>query len=341
MVSEVSNPLAAKLRAWAGQVAVPRILHELRWPEPPEAVLLVGSVATELCVDDSDVDVVFVCAPSAYERASAGQPWAQGRPSETRLEHTQVHYFATTQGMVQSCLQSLNDNAFYVYGTARLLSGDAAVLQALTNLVGLPELRKARLEGRLDMLLRRRGALERCCRTAESLTLARMSLEVVSLALKVTALVDDVPFDPRKRLLQTSLQGPVGRRLARSFDMLIAQASAWVARSENRDFHAGVASVCARPLRTGHRSGLRGRACSIRIAGRWRTDLGLGRGHCTTHGRNDGCPKSCPVFRFRRRGSLPTFALSGLRQRLPSGRVGGTIRGHSAFGAHFLRHHAI
>jgi len=64
------------------------------------------------------------------------------------------------------------------------------------------------------MLLRRRNALHAVIADGDIIVIARVCLELISLCMKVCALIDDVPFTPRKRFFQTALAGPLGRELA-------------------------------------------------------------------------------------------------------------------------------
>jgi hypothetical protein len=64
------------------------------------------------------------------------------------------------------------------------------------------------------MLLRRVRALRPCVQDGDVVATAKISLEVITLCLKVIALLDEVPFDPRKRLFKTAMSGILGMRLA-------------------------------------------------------------------------------------------------------------------------------
>jgi len=226
-----------RLREWAAHVALPFVLEAERLSPRCVSVLLVGSAATGHCREDSDVDLAILCRPRLYQRVSQGKPWANGRPTETRLDGRQLHYFVQSVEAVQHDLQALDDKAHYMYGTALpLLDGSSLYVDRIAPLAGPEAFRKARLEGKLDMLLRRLGALRAYALEGEPLVLSQISLEVVSLALKVVALLDAVPFDPRKRLMETALSGSLGRRMKRAFSGALLCASAWRPGNPNRLF---------------------------------------------------------------------------------------------------------
>lgn len=226
-----------RLREWAAHVALPFVIEAEKLPRRSVSVLLIGSAATGRCREDSDVDLAILCQPRLYQRLCQGKPWANGRPTEVHLGDMQLHYFPQSVEAVQQALQALDDHAHYTYGTALPLVDRSSLYgDRIAPLAGSEAFRKARLEGKLDMLLRRLAALRACALEGEPLVLCRMSLEVVSLALKTVALIDGVPFDPRKRLMETALSGPLGRRLKPAFSTALLCASAWRPGKPNRLF---------------------------------------------------------------------------------------------------------
>ena len=84
-----------------------------------------------------------------------------------------------------------------------------------------PTIRASRLQGKLDMLGRRRCVLDMCFARQDAIVVAKVCLELVVLAAKVCALLDEVPFDPRKRLLTTSLNGPIGTQARRDITQML------------------------------------------------------------------------------------------------------------------------
>jgi hypothetical protein len=212
-------------------------------------------VATGFCRETSDVDIALLCDVATYARISAGKPWPQGRPTEVQLGPQGLHYYAESFDAVLVRLETLDDACLYTYGTARVLRDPEALFERnVAPAIRRPGLRKERLEGKLDMLLRRTKALAGAAREqANALVLAKMSLEVVSLALKVIALLDDVPFDPRKRLVETALVGPLGRGMATDVAELIQTACQWPARG--RVFLDHLTDLCRRLSQAANQAG--------------------------------------------------------------------------------------
>ena len=192
------------------------------------AFVLVGSVATGLCQEDSDVDIALICDQDMYEVISKGTRWVAGRPTEVTVNHTQLHYYGVTFEQITGRLQDLDDVYLYVYTHAIVLQDKRGnYTRRLSKMLSAdPGVRKQRIEGKLDMLLRRSRALKSCIQGGDPVAVAKVSLEAITLCLKVIALLDDVPFDPRKRLFKTAVSGPLGTRLAEDIRQLFHELGA-------------------------------------------------------------------------------------------------------------------
>ena len=179
------------------------------------AFILVGSVATGLCRKDSDVDIALVCDNDIYKAISVGYEWNKGRPSEARIEDIQLHYYGIRLDEIKTRLRELDDVYLYVYSNTIVLqdTGNRYTRSLGGFLSSVPEIRGKRIEGKLDMLLRRSRALQHCLAERDILTIGKVCLELITICLKLTALLDDVPFDPRKRLFKTAMSGKLGQCL--------------------------------------------------------------------------------------------------------------------------------
>ncbi len=203
------------------------------------AYVVVGSVATGLCTRTSDIDVAIVGDAATYEELTKDPAWpttfTQEQPAvgdrppggdwpcQTMVDGVPLQFYCTTFEWIQGGLQDLRDTYIYHYGTAVVLQ-DAGerygqLLGALRS--AAPEFRRQRLEGKLDLLRRRYAALEASLRYLDIMAATQTGLEMITLAVKVTALLDDVPFDPRKRLFFTGLAGRLGYQLENSFRQMV------------------------------------------------------------------------------------------------------------------------
>ncbi len=187
------------------------------------AYVLVGLAASGLYHTPPELEVAVVADETAYAAISQHPAWAGGHAWETVLDGVPFQYYCVTRERIEAGLRELRDSYVYRYGNAVVLRDPggqcAKFLEGLR--AALPQFRKQRLEGKLDMLRRRFPAYEAALRDGDAMTAAAVGLELITLAVKVTALLDDVPFDPRKRLLQAALVGRMGYRVEGSVQKLI------------------------------------------------------------------------------------------------------------------------
>ena len=204
------------------------------------SLVLVGSAATGTCREDSDIDIAVVCDERTFACISAGTEWASGRPSEVEVSGIQLHYYGITFDTIELRLRDLHDAYIYLYSSAVALHDpeDCYVRRLYGLLAGDPDLRRQRVEGKLDMLLRRSRALDACLEEGDILTIGRVCLEIIALCVKVSALLDDTPFDPRKRLFGTGLAGRLGRRLEKDIRRLFAEIGGLADLASAEDFQA-------------------------------------------------------------------------------------------------------
>ena len=178
--------------------------------------VLVGSAATGLCRENSDVDLALVCDEEIYKIISSNTPWDKERPSEIIIKDVRLHYYGISFEKILSKLSDLDDIAFYIYLNVVILEDKKNKYQEeiLDKFKNNYEVRKQRIEGKMDMLLRRSKALNYAIEYNDRLVIAKIVLEIMNLILKVIALLDDVQFDPRKRLYNTALTGTLGQNLS-------------------------------------------------------------------------------------------------------------------------------
>jgi hypothetical protein len=229
--------------------------------------VLVGSAATGLCRPDSDVDIAIVCDEETCSAISEGRPWASGRPAEVTIDGTQVHFFARTFRQIEGRLRELDDDHLYQYGGSLILRDpNGRFADCLGRLVSdAADIRRQRLEGKLDMLLRRSRALDQCLAAGDVMTIGRVCFELITLSLKVIALLDDVPFDPRKRLFAMALKGELGSRMEGTMRRLFAgvgelgevrEESGFADLSFPRELHEIVSILSEEARKQGFRVGL-------------------------------------------------------------------------------------
>jgi len=195
--------------------------------------MLVGSVATGQDDQNSDVDIAVVCERGVYDSISGSTDWDQGRPTEQQLDGVQLQYYGISFEQIEKRLSELDDAYLYVYSNAiALRDPNGQYFGRLKPLLaGSPGVRKSRIEGKLDMLIRRAHAMRQAIETGDIISIAQVCLELLRRSLELVALLDRIEFDPRKRLFMTALRGELGRELESAFRRLVSSLG------ELGDFH--------------------------------------------------------------------------------------------------------
>ncbi len=200
--------------------------------------LLVGSVATGFCREGSDIDIAVVCDEETYRSISMGTSWEFGRPSEAKIDGVKLHYYAVSFEKIESKFKELDDAYIYVYSNVIILHDPenqyTRWFSGLTT--DLSDLRKKRLENKLNMLLRRSRALKSALLERDPYSIARICFELIGLCLMAIALLDNIPFDPRKRLFTTALKGKLGKKIEGKIRCLFSSLGTLAELRDDSDF---------------------------------------------------------------------------------------------------------
>lgn len=212
-----------RLYAFAKNIAYPFIREQPFYADNADrcSVLLVGSTATGLCSESSDVDICILCNECVFENIANGTHWVSGRPSEVRIADTQLHYYAISYERLLEKLNGLDDISFYVYGTAIPFCDESGLFEKLKETIHSAQLYSARKEKAYDVLTRRNRAMRAIFKQeSDPLMRMRIALEMIEHVLTATALSDNVLFDVRKRFFSTALTGTNGDVLKARIEML-------------------------------------------------------------------------------------------------------------------------
>lgn len=178
------------------------------------SILLVGSTATGLCDENSDIDICLLCDDETFSKLSVNTNWETGKPTQIRMDNIQVHYYAVPVGDIIRKLSDYDDSAFYVYGTAVPFHDGPGFYQEIKRFIDDDNVKVVRFEKSTDMLIRRRRALDKVLSIAKDpIMRAEIGIEIIRLILKSAALKDGIHFDPRKRLFETALNGVTGQSI--------------------------------------------------------------------------------------------------------------------------------
>lgn len=176
--------------------------------------LLVGSTATGLCSEYSDVDICLLCPQDVFDKISMNTNWVNGRPTEIIIEGIQLHYYAISVDTIINKIKSMDDITFYIYRTAIALNDNSGMFIRIQELIENNDLNKNRKIAAFDILTRRNRALKQVLsQEKDPIIRLRMSLEIIEHLLKAIALTDNLQFDIRKRLYITALLGQHGQNL--------------------------------------------------------------------------------------------------------------------------------
>ena len=230
-----------KLKTFAFEKAYPYIIEQpvINDHLPDISFILVGSSATGLCTEDSDVDICLICGQNVYDIISVGTRWKEGRPTEVILDGTQLHYYAVSVEEVDKKIAAMDDQACYVYGNAIVINDRADRYRPIAEKIHSPELLSQRFEKEYDMLKRRRGAVRSVLyKDTDPMLRLRIGTEIIERLLKCIALFDGREYDPRKRLYQTALQGMTGEVLKTYVDTMISLSGAICQASDQKKIDA-------------------------------------------------------------------------------------------------------
>ena len=214
-----------KLKAFAFEKAYPYIIKQpvIREFLSEIVFILVGSSATGLCNEESDVDICLLCPREVYDSISAGTRWKEGRPTEVILDGTQLHYYAVSVEELDDKIAEMDERACYVYGNAIVIKDIADRYKRIAEKIHLPEMLKQRFDKEFDMLKRRYGAVRSVlCKDTDPMLRLELGTEIVGRLLKCIALYDGREYEPRKRLYQTALLGSTGILLKSYVDTMIS-----------------------------------------------------------------------------------------------------------------------
>lgn len=226
-----------KLIAFAFEKAYPYILEQAIIKDHLSKIsfILVGSAATGLCNDESDVDICLICDQNTYDTIAAGTRWLNGRPTEVMIEGTQLHFYGISTENLNRKISDLDYQTFYVYANAIVINDAAGQYKQIEERICNPDLQSKRLKSEVDMLGRRKNALHYVLNSdTDPMVRIELCTELLKRLLICVALFDGRECDSRKRPYRTALLGNTGIELTPKIDEMFALLSV-VCNSENHE----------------------------------------------------------------------------------------------------------
>jgi hypothetical protein len=204
-----------RMLRFAESLCAPHLLQLPRFSPCADRLILlaVGSVADGFCNERSDIDIAVVTDDVTYQEIATGTEWSQGKPSEATVDGMPVHFYGTTLSEIKERLAALEDFAIYSYLSARVLRDPHGEYAAMIDALDLDDMRARRTERSAADLTRRLTVFDKQPSSYDPLTLTALAAELTKLLVRTIALLDDVPFDPRKRPVLTGLSGQLGDEL--------------------------------------------------------------------------------------------------------------------------------
>ncbi len=234
-----------KLLSFTHNIALPYILELPLLQEYLNEIdiLLVGSAATGLCTEKSDVDICILCSGTIYSKISKDTNWSQGRPSKIVINEIQLHYYAINVEVIKKSICQHNDLSYYIYSTAKILYKKGNHFDELRTCMDSYLSSKKRITLTYNKLTSRRRALDSIFADSDDPVL-RISivLEILELVLYNIANMDRIAYNRRKRLYKTSLRGKLGQLLKPKIDSLVKLVSL-VSDSNQSDFVSTFLSI--------------------------------------------------------------------------------------------------
>ncbi len=213
-----------KLMGFAKKEALEFILtlDELQIYKEQIDILLVGSTATGLCCEKSDVDICILCEDEILDIISKDNGWNKGKPTELIIDGIQLHYYATSFSEINEKLNDDNDSIHYLYSTGVILYERCDEYNKLKLSLDKLSRNDERDKKIINKLTTRRKALRSVFdHSIDPILRMKMAIEIIELLLVATAAVDKLAYDKRKRIYQTTLKGNLGNKIKKEIDKLV------------------------------------------------------------------------------------------------------------------------
>ena len=181
--------------------------------------ILVGSAATGLCNDESDVDICLICDQETFDTISVGTRWLNGSPTEVIIDGTQLHFYGISTENLNRKISDLDYQTFYVYANAIVINDAAGQYKHIEEMICNPDLQSQRLTSEVDMLGRRKNALHYVLNSdTDPMVRIELCVELLKRMLICVALFDGRECDSRTRPYRTALLGSTGIELTPKID---------------------------------------------------------------------------------------------------------------------------
>lgn len=202
-----------KLYTFAKFVACPyvRNLDAVRPHLYNVSIVLVGSVATGICSEKSDVDLCVLCTRKIYNEIFPLIEWNSGKYMELTISGIKTRYYLGCIEDVCDGLLKNDDLIFYLYNYAKVLDDISGAYKNLRKFIAEQQIIAKRKKHVNNSMIKRRRALTKYLDMyTDPFGRLMVAQDTIRTLLRAIASYDNIPFDPKKHPYHTALAGSTG-----------------------------------------------------------------------------------------------------------------------------------
>lgn len=202
-----------KLYTFAKFVACPyvRNLDAVRPHLYNVSIVLVGSVATGICSEKSDVDLCVLCTRKIYNEIFPLIEWNSGKYMELTISGIKTRYYLECIEDVCDGLLKNDDLIFYLYNYAKVLDDISGAYKNLRKFIAEQQIIAKRKKHVNNSMIKRRRALTKYLDMyTDPFGRLMVAQDTIRTLLRAIASYDNIPFDPKKHPYHTALAGSTG-----------------------------------------------------------------------------------------------------------------------------------
>lgn len=186
------------------------------------SIILVGSVATGICSEKSDVDLCILCTKKTYDEIYPAIEWNAGKYMELTISGIKTRYYLECIEDVCDGLLKNDDLTFYLYNHARVLDDISGAYKNLKKFIAEQQIIQKRKKHVHNAMLKRRRALTKYLDMyTDPFGRLMVAQDTIRTLLRAIASYDNLPFDPKKHPYHTALAGQTGKILKPCMDDLL------------------------------------------------------------------------------------------------------------------------
>lgn len=186
------------------------------------SIILVGSVATGICSEKSDVDLCILCTRKVYNEIFPKIEWNSGKYMELTISGIKTRYYLECIEDICDGLLKNDDLMFYLYNYAKILDDISGAYKNLRKFIVEQQITAKRKKHVNNSMIKRRRALTKYLDMyTDPFGRLMVVQDTIRTLLRAIASYDNIPFDPKKHPYHTALAGSTGTVLKPCIDDLL------------------------------------------------------------------------------------------------------------------------